>query len=224
MSDRPPKEIVKSGYDLVSTAYRADSLEKQGEDYQKYASWVARLNKNLEQGSKILELGCGCGVPVSKLVSESHSVSGIDFSSVQIQRARKLVPRATFLCEDMCDVRFDSGMFDAVVCLYAIIHVPLWEQPGLIERISHWVKPGGYFLLSGGQDSWTGQEKNWFGVDGGDMYWSHGGRDTYLNWLESYGFEIKWEEFVPEGNSGHPVFLALKVETSKDRGPRNPAI
>ena len=51
MSDRPPKEIVKSGYDLVSTAYRADSPEKQGEDYQKYASWVARLNKNLEQGS-----------------------------------------------------------------------------------------------------------------------------------------------------------------------------
>ena len=46
--------------------------------------------------------------------------------------------------------------FDAVVCLYAIIHVPLDLQPALISNIATWLRPGGWLLMTAGQDAWTG--------------------------------------------------------------------
>jgi hypothetical protein len=42
------------------------------------------------------------------------------------------------------------------------------------------------------------------------MYWSHAGRDTYFEWLRELGFTLIAEYFLPEGDSGHPVFLAQK--------------
>jgi hypothetical protein len=33
---------------------------------------------------------------------------------------------------------------DAVVCLYALIHMPLDAQPGLLRRAADWLRPAGW--------------------------------------------------------------------------------
>ncbi len=56
------------------------------------------------------------------------TATGVDISDVQVERARRLVPGAVFLRADATDLDFPSGSFDAVVCLYALIHMPLDRQ------------------------------------------------------------------------------------------------
>src|SRR5829696_8328822 len=120
MADPDPKEIVRRGYDALSHRYRADDA---GEGH--YAGWLAGLRERLPPGGAVLDLGCGAGVPVARaLAAAGFAVTGVDLSQLQVERARWLVPGATFLRADATRVEFPPGSFDAVVCLYTLIHLP----------------------------------------------------------------------------------------------------
>lgn len=200
-----PKSIVRDGYDRVSRAYRADDAEDG-----KYGEWVELLERRVRPGSRILDLGCGCGLPVARRLAAHYEVTGIDISPVQVARARELVPAATFICADMTSLQFQDESFAAVVCLYALIHLPLEEQPVLLRGIQRWLQPGGVLLATVGHQAWTGLEKNWLGVDGGDMWWSHADTETYRGWITDAGFTIESEAFIPEGRGGHTLVLATR--------------
>ena len=198
-----PKSIVRRGYDLVSRAYRADDAD-DGE----YRPWLDLLESRLREGAAVLDLGCGCGVPVARRLARRYAVTGVDLSPVQIARARELVPSATFICADMTALTYTDASFDAITCLYALIHVPLAEQQALLATVRGWLRPGGVFLATVGHGAWTGLEKNWLGVKGGDMWWSHADAETYRRWFIEVGLRIEAETFVPEGAGGHTLFVA----------------
>src|SRR5438093_10866874 len=103
-----PKALVREGYDRASHAYRGDAyeLEQSG-----YGHWLRRLAKRIEPGARVLDLGCGCGVPVARELAKRYVVEGIDLSPVQIERARRLVPEASFTCADMTTACFPAGSF-----------------------------------------------------------------------------------------------------------------
>jgi SAM-dependent methyltransferase len=167
------------------------------------------LFRVLPRGSDVLDLGCGCGVPDARLLSERFRVTGVDISDVQISRAKRLVPGARFLRADMTEVRFRPDTFAGIVCLYALIHVPLDEQRPLLDRMHRWLQPGGVVLLTTGEEAFTGVEKNWLGSNAA-MYWSHADAEAYERWLADAGFEVLRRTHVPEGESGHALFLARK--------------
>jgi SAM-dependent methyltransferase len=204
MSD--PKTTVQSGYDLVSMAYRGDD-----ECPPHYEEWLAVLMASLRPGSAVLDLGCGCGVPVAASLSPHFAVTGVDLSEGQIRRARALVPDATFIRDDMTRIDFPPSSFSGIVALYSIIHVPLAEQPALISRLGSWLADGGLFLGTVGYRAWTGTEEDWLGVRGARMYWSHARQETYLNWLQSSGLEPQSAHVVPEGDGGHTLVVARKT-------------
>lgn len=135
-----PKDIVREGYNTVSHAYRGDGFCAEGDPC--YGDCVGLVLSRLGEGSQVLDLGCGCGVPAARDLASQHHVTGVDISPVQISRARSLVPTATFICADMTTLNFPAGGFDAIISLYAIIHVPLEEQLGLFGEMSVWLKPG----------------------------------------------------------------------------------
>jgi hypothetical protein len=91
-----PKEIVRVGYDTVSNAYRDDEGRGPAGLEIRYADWLAELIPHLNPSARVLDLGCGCGLPTTKLLAERFRVTGVDFSPVQIERARRLVPAQSF--------------------------------------------------------------------------------------------------------------------------------
>ena len=200
-----PKAIVRHGYDLVSRAYRADD-EAEGQ----YGPWLDLLEARVPAPAKVLDLGCGCGLPVARRLAPRYQVTGVDLSSVQIERARVLVPAATFVCADMATLAFPDASFDAVVCLYAIIHLPLGEQPGFLRNVGRWLRPGGVFVATVGYGAWTGTERDWLGVPGGDMWWDHADAATYRRWLGEAALVVEDERFVPEGTGGHTFVLGSR--------------
>jgi SAM-dependent methyltransferase len=199
-----PKEVVRSGYDAASYAYRSDDAP----DGQ-IGRWLSRLTNDLARGSNVLDLGCGCGIPACRwLVRRGYRVTGIDISPVQIERARALVPEAMFTCADMTGVELPVRTFDAVVCLYALIHVPLQEQARLLQEIHGWLRPKGRLMVIVGANAWTGTEEDWREVSGARMFWAHESTSTYLAWLRDAGFSVEWHRFVPEGEGGHTLVVA----------------
>jgi 2-polyprenyl-3-methyl-5-hydroxy-6-metoxy-1,4-benzoquinol methylase len=160
----------------------------------------------------VLDLGCGNGIPVARrLAAAGHKVIGVDFSRVQLRRARRLVPAATFVQADIATLTLPAASFDAVVCLYALFHLPLEEQPQLLGRIAGWLRPGGWLLVTTGHRAWTGAQEGWLGGTV-PMWWSHAGAATYRAWLEAAGLRVTAEDFVPEGEGGHALFWARRPE------------
>jgi len=212
MNSDDGRDLVRRGYDKLSYHYRADDAA----DGQ-YGPWLDDLHGRLPASSTVLDLGCGCGVPVARsLANAGHHVTGIDISDVQVERARRLVPTGTFLRADATQVDLPSASFDAVVCLYALIHLPLADQPRLITNIASWLRPGGWLLTTVGSNAWTGTDANW--LDGpAAMWWSQADTATYRTWLREAGLEIAAEDFVPEGTSGHALFWAQRPPTAPDR-------
>ena len=200
------RDLVRRGYDEISEAYRGDDEpQHRPGGSSRYVEWVARLEATVPPRGRILDLGCGNGVPVCRQpASAGYVVTGVDFSAVQIERARRLVPSATFLVADMTAVSFAPESFEAVLALYSLIHVPLAEQPVLLARVREWLMPGGRGLLITGHQAWTGTEHGWLG--GGQMWWSQADAATYRYWLTAAGSRIEAEEFVPEGDGGHALF------------------
>src|SRR5215475_9781381 len=189
-------DLVRRGYEALSYHYTGDAA---GEG--KYAPWLAELRARLPAGAPVLDLGCGCGVPVARsLAAAGYQVTGVDISDVQVERARRLVPAGTFIRADATAIEFPPRSFDAVVCLYALIHMPLAAQPGLMLRAAGWLRPGGWLLAVTGHRAWTGTEDNWLG-GAAPMWWSQADAGDYRAWLEQAGLQVTAQEFVPEGDS-----------------------
>jgi SAM-dependent methyltransferase len=202
------RDLVRRGYDAISVAYRSDDgqpTSSSAEDVSRYAGWVDELASLLPSRAAVLDLGCGAGLPATReLTDRGLRVLGLDFSAVQLSRARRLVPAASLVQADMTALQLQAGSVDAVVSFYALIHVPLEDQRALFPRIRCWLRHGGYLLAITGADRWTGTDT----YLGAAMFWDHADTATYLRWLTSARLEPVWHRYIPEGDSGHCLILA----------------
>jgi SAM-dependent methyltransferase len=202
------RDLVRRGYDTISLAYRGDdgtAAASSAEDVSRYAGWTAELAGRLAPGARVVDLGCGAGIPATReLAGHGLRVLGVDFSAVQIRRAHQLVPAARFVQADMTAFSLRPASVDAVVSFYALIHVPLADQQALFPRVRAWIRPGGCFLAIVGASSWTGTEQ----YLGTGMFWDHADAATYLRWLEAAQLTPIWDRYIPEGDGGHTLVLA----------------
>ncbi len=205
---KSPKEIVREGYDTLSVHYRNHYDWSHANVYK---VWVAEFAALVPKGARILELGCGDGIPVAHILCQDYDYTGVDISSVQVETAKQNLPVATFLTADMTELPFPDGSFQGVIALYSIIHVPLDEQKELLHSIYHWLQPQGYFLCVLGSSEWTGLVEGWI-LPEVTMYWSHTNAQTYAQWLAAIGFEVVKEEHIPDdGGAIHAMFLLKKT-------------
>lgn len=204
--DDDPVETVRAGYDKVSSVYQDDEGSL---DPGIRLEAVRELAARLAPGGRVLDLGCGNGMPAARELSRlGCDVVGVDVSPVQVERATVLVPAARFICTDMTSAAFAPSSFDAVVAFWSMIHVPVERQPALLDRVVSWLSPGGWFMATVGQEAWTGVEHDWLGIRGATMYWSHSDWTTFRGWLTARGFTVEQNYFVPEGDGGHQFVLA----------------
>jgi cyclopropane fatty-acyl-phospholipid synthase-like methyltransferase len=192
-----PKEIVARGYDAIALQY----AEWAGKVDSPAIEWVRDLDARFVDGSDLLELGCGRGVPATRELARRHRVTGVDISAVQIELARHHVPEASFVHADATELEIAPGSFDAVVALYFFGHVPVREQPDLIGRIASWLRPGGFLLATvGAGDAGEEIDQDWLGTR---MFFASLGTDAYVALLREAGLESVRDEVLVQHEPGH---------------------
>jgi ubiquinone/menaquinone biosynthesis C-methylase UbiE len=202
------KKTVREGYNAIADKYLAERT-RASEDVSLLSEFIERLPAS----AKVLDAGCGAGIPISQILSERFHVTGVDFSEAQVELAKKNVPNAVFLCADMTQLKFPNDTFDGITSYYAIIHVPRQEHQPLLENFYSMLKPGGLALLCLGAEHLIDDiDENYLGTH---MYWSHYDTDTYLRMLQDCGFSILWSKHVTDATcegAGHLFVLAQKQE------------
>jgi SAM-dependent methyltransferase len=202
--DTNHRRLVATGYDDIADAY----LDRFGVSAVRQ-KWLGRLIESLPaEGGRVLDLGCGAGVPVARdLAALGHSVLGVDGSAQQIIRARRNVPAATFVEADMCEVDFDIASFDPVGALYSITHLPPAQQGQLISKIAVWLKPGGTLIASfgaGEAGEWIGE---WLGTT---MFFGHGGEEAALKCLRDARLNVR-RHLVERQDNENAAFLWVEA-------------
>lgn len=205
------REVVESGYDSIARTYLTWSAQIADDPRLHY---LEEFDSRLETGAKVLELGCGAGVPVTRKLAERHDVLGVDLSQQQIDLARTNVRGARFEKADMTALDFPDHTFDGIAAFYSILHVPRAEQPELIAKIARWLKPGGLFLASLGTGT-PDVTETWLGVE---MFFSSNPPARNRELLAEH-LEIVIDDLVtmhePDPATFHWVL-------TRARGPRQP--
>ncbi|MDC7288195.1 class I SAM-dependent methyltransferase [Blautia schinkii] len=167
-------------------------------------------------GKRVLDLGCGYGWHcIYAAQSGALEVLGTDISQKMLAAAaeRNSHERVTYRCCAMEDLSFPPESFDVVISSLAFHYVE--DFPGLVEKISGWLKPHGDFVFSVEHPVFTsyGTQDWYYDTDGNilhfpvDHYFYEGKRDavflgeqvtkyhrtltTYLNSLLRNGLLIK---------------------------------
>ncbi|NIS79813.1 MAG: methyltransferase domain-containing protein [Anaerolineales bacterium] len=203
------KLLVQQGYDRCAEAYDAVRSLEAGDE-------LALLSGKLVKGAKVLDIGCGSGIPIARSLVQRCDVTGVDLSKEMIELAKKNIPEAHFIHADIMSIGLPDSHYDAVLAFYSIFHIPREEHGELFRRIHRWLKVGGYLLATVSKESEVPYlEEDFFGVT---MYWSHYGLEDYESMLGDAGFNLLEKRFVGHGyrcghdtpEEQHPLILAQK--------------
>jgi SAM-dependent methyltransferase len=200
------KLTVSHGYDKIAAEYLA-WRERTAKDH--IIRWLDLATGGVPDRARVLDLGCGAGVPYTQHLSERFDVLGLDISSGQLAFARKLVPRASFARADMSSLPLRDASFDAIVALYSIIHVPREQHAALFGELRELLRPGRRLLATMGQNYWEGSESS-FIVPGAEMWWSHYDAETNRKLIEGAGFRIVESDLVPDPLGGAHLFAVAE--------------
>jgi ubiquinone/menaquinone biosynthesis C-methylase UbiE len=193
--------IVQRSYSKIARKYHEQRI------IYKNNTLLKKVMKYLPKDSRILDLGCGAGEPVAKILANSgYKVTGIDFAAGMVKLAKKQVPKAKFIKMDMTKLKFKDNSFDAAVSFYAIIHVPREKHAKIYKQLHKILKSGGIlFVNCSGPDSWEGFEKNYLGVP---MFWSFYAPKKTRGIIKKAGFKILWSKVLAIGGEKQYWVLA----------------
>ncbi|KAH8599257.1 methyltransferase type 11 [Bisporella sp. PMI_857] len=197
--EHDPKRIAEEGYNRIADTY----LEWTNRIPSPRLSYLEKLIPLLPAtpATKVLELGCGAGVPSTQLLAQHFSVVGNDISASQIALARTHLPASVELIHgDMAGLSFAPDSLDAVVGFYSVFHLAREEQRVMFGKIGEWVREGGYLLVNlSGEEFESMIMEGWLGAD---MFWSSWDGETYRRLVEDAGFEVLEAEIKTDMENG----------------------
>ncbi|WP_326789276.1 class I SAM-dependent DNA methyltransferase [Streptomyces sp. NBC_00151] len=142
------REGQAEAFDAIGDRYDEAFPHKEGQVTA--GEW---LIGSLGEGARVLDLGCGTGVPTARQLTDAgFEVVGVDLSGNMVKLASAYVPDATFHQLDLADLRpggpRDLGRFDAVAAFFSLLMLPRAEIPLALRTVRHLLVPGGRFVLS----------------------------------------------------------------------------
>jgi SAM-dependent methyltransferase len=136
-----------NGYERVSAEFlvgrgRAPSTAVGTREVRDWAG-------TLPLGATVIDLGCGTGFPITKvLVDQKLNVYGVDASPSLVAAFRHNLPDVPVACESVLESSFFNRTFDGVVAWGLMFLLLPDEQRHLIQRIGDILVPGGRLLFT----------------------------------------------------------------------------
>ncbi|TKC94630.1 class I SAM-dependent DNA methyltransferase [Polyangium fumosum] len=133
-----------AAFDAIGEKYDEVFADKRAQ--VEATRWLA---ERLAPGDRVLDVGCGSGVPTAKLLAEvGFSVHGIDVSKEMLRLARQNAPGATFEQADMMTFSSEPGAFGGIAAFFSLLMLRKSDIPAALRKIARALRPGGYLVLS----------------------------------------------------------------------------
>ncbi len=154
MTDYFNPDYLRKHYNEMAVQY-TQSRDRFNNDRQ-----LQKLAGLLGHRKRVLDLGCGDGVPVCRFFAErGHEVMGVDFSERMIDLARERVPQARFLKMNLMAIDFPPESFDLVTSFYTLFHLHKQDQKGIFQKTYRLLKPGGHTYFTLASKEYTGHDE-----------------------------------------------------------------
>jgi SAM-dependent methyltransferase len=170
-------------YDLVADWYATERGTTTG------VPEALSVAASLPAGSRVLDLGCGNGVPIARaLVNAGHRVVGLDSSGPMLARCRTNVPEVPIVRGDARRCPFADATFDAAISWGMVFHLTRADQAAAFASVSRVLRAGAPFLFTGAEVE-SADEAGITGTMNGVTFHYYAVED-YRALLADYGFAL----------------------------------
>lgn len=188
---------MRAEYDLIADQWRQVRVKLPEKDFSMFKLFLSYLNND----AKVLDLGCGHGVPVASLISSyGHQIVGVDRSEKLLSHAKSLMPEHQWVLSDLESYQ-PVEQFDGIVIWDSMFHLPRTEHVNLIQKAYNALRYGGAVILSSG-----GSNHNISPFTGSmfdkEFYYDSFTICDLLDHCEAIGFRVIQSELVNEPDGG----------------------
>ena len=155
---------------------------------------LTALLSSLPASASVLDVGCGNGLPLTRLLVEHGCrVVGVDSSPNMLARFAVNFPHVPAICAPIQECDLTGLAFDAAVAWGVMFHLPLPEQVKAIAKVASVLKPGGAFLFTSGDEKggMDGEPFEGEPMNGVRFYYYSFTRDGYRGVLREHGLTLE---------------------------------
>jgi SAM-dependent methyltransferase/GNAT superfamily N-acetyltransferase len=193
------KGNVFQTYDKIANWYD----ENRSRDFFE-KSWIDHSISYIKPATRILDLGCGMGEPITHyLLEQGFEVVGIDGSWKLIDIAKERLPKGKFFRCDMRGLNLNQK-FDLVIAWHSFFHLTQDDQRAMFATFTKHLNNDGVLLFTSGPDA----GEVWSDNGGESLYHASLSPNEYKNLLKEYRFELIAHNIEDEKCGGATIWLA----------------
>ncbi|HBD95034.1 MAG: hypothetical protein A2015_01500 [Spirochaetes bacterium GWF1_31_7] len=141
------KENVKKSYNIAAKNYH-DLFNSEIDEHQYDRELLDSFAASILTNGKICDMGYGPSAQnAAYLFNKGYNVEGLDFSENCIANASENHPEMKFHLMDMTKTSFKNEIFDGIISLYSLFHIPKEYQNEAILEYYRILKPKGKLLI-----------------------------------------------------------------------------
>ena len=188
-----------NGYEGIAEIYiRGRGRAVNGIGALTVRAWARTLSVD----SIVLDLGCGTGIPVTKILLEAGLTAyAVDASPKMVEDFKRNFPHSSVACESVERSVFFDRTFDGIIAIGLMFLLPEDRQRALISKMAVALNSGGKLLFTAPldkhewKDAMTGQRSRSLGAE------------VYRAFIRDSGLSID-EEYDDEG--GNHYFSGIR--------------
>lgn len=135
------KDLEQSGWQAKAEGYASELVQVTAQAVDR-----ALDAAEVTQGDHVLDVASGTGIGVAGALRRGATGVGVDFATAMVALAATNVPGGEFREGDGENLAFDGASFDAVICLFGLLHMP--EPQRAIAEAHRVLRRGGCYVFT----------------------------------------------------------------------------
>ena len=200
-------EFMQSDADRIIDLYERHAhdyvADRRQVDWDENA-WLDRFAALLSQGSSILDIGCGSGIPVAGyLIEKGFAVDGVDSSPTLIALCRERFPLRSWHQVDMRHLALQRT-FDGLLAWDSFFHLAHDDQRRMFSIFGRHASPRAALMFTSG----TSHGEAIGSYRGESLFHASLAPAEYRALLKANGFRVVAHVVEDPDCGGHTVWLA----------------
>jgi SAM-dependent methyltransferase len=176
---------------------------ERGDRLQEKA-WLDGFLDELPQRRRVLDLGCGSGIPIAGyLIANGCQVSGVDASSAMVTLCADRFPEQRWQVGDMRTLDLDRT-FDGILAWDSFFHLPQADQRSMFGIFKRHAGAGAALMFTSGPSA--GEANGSY--QGEPLYHASLDSEDYRELLRDNGFDVVRHVVEDPDCGGRTVWLA----------------